>query len=152
MCNCKDVEIGSYKNQVVLNRPDHMKGREEGSCSNQICVDACIEDEIQLLWALGIITTGCCCGHNKQTGYIGVTSECIPKMKELGYMVYFNPTRPNDEDSFHIRTSFNFNKKSVYKLLDCAADNFYGETEGSALTEEAFKAGAIFALLNMKGL
>jgi hypothetical protein len=34
---------------------------------------------------MGIVTTGCCCGHNKIFAYIGVAWESIEKMKELGY-------------------------------------------------------------------
>jgi hypothetical protein len=54
---------------------------------------------------MGIKTTGCCCGHgNINMAYIGVRFEDIDKMKELGYKVYFNHHRPNDEDSFIPKT------------------------------------------------
>jgi len=49
---------------------------------------------------LGITTTGCCCGHNKLYGFIGVVDEDIEEMIGLGYEVAFNPSRPNDKDSF----------------------------------------------------
>jgi hypothetical protein len=67
---------------------------------NSICLDACIAVEVQDLWHLGITTTGCCCGHNKLQGYIGVIVDDIPKMKAMGYEVHFNPSRPGNEDSF----------------------------------------------------
>lgn len=101
MCNCKNIEIGSYDNQVMLPRPNHMKGRKEGTSSDTICVDACLEEEIKCLWSLGIRTTGCCCGHNKLLAYIGVIREDIQKMKDLGYRVQFNPSRPGSEDTFN---------------------------------------------------
>lgn len=30
----------------------------------KVCVDACIADVIERLWAAGVRTGGCCCGHN----------------------------------------------------------------------------------------
>lgn len=99
-CMCNNIELGSYDNQVMLDRPPHMAFRTEGSSNNMICVDTCLKDEILYLWSLGISTTGCCCGHNKISGYIGVINEDIEKMKELGYKVHYNKFRTNDEDSF----------------------------------------------------
>lgn len=103
MCNCKNVLIGSYDNQVQINDlPYHMTSylsRRNGS-KDSICLDVCIAEEVQDLWALGITTTGCCCGHNITPGFIGVIDDDIPKMKEMGYEVMFNSSRPGDEDSF----------------------------------------------------
>lgn len=93
MCKCKNVQIGSYDNQINLYAP-------EWSRHEFIGIDRCIAKEIINLWSLGIITTRCCCGHNKVDSYIGVSDEFIPIMKELGYKVRFNNIRPNDEDSF----------------------------------------------------
>lgn len=99
MCNCINVEFGSYDNQVELPRPVHMPST---SGVDTICVDKCLKDEILYLWSLGITTTGCCCGHNRgeQYPFIGVAFTDIQKMKELGYKVQPNPCRPEDEDSF----------------------------------------------------
>ena len=86
MCNCVNVKIGSYDNQVELIRPLYMLGRTEGSSNPlTICIDKCIVDEIQYLWKMGIRTTGCCCGHNIQEGYIGVIKDDIKIMDGLGY-------------------------------------------------------------------
>ena len=93
MCQCVNVEFGSYDNQVMLNAPSW-------SSYEFICVDKCLEEEVRRLWVLGIKTTGCCCGHNKLDSYIGVWDEDIPKMKEIGYSVAYNPCRPTDQDSF----------------------------------------------------
>jgi hypothetical protein len=68
-----------------------------------VSVDPCLAAEIIELWRLGIVTTGCCCGHNlggRYLPFIGVREDFIPKMKELGYEVQYNDCRPNDEDSF----------------------------------------------------
>jgi len=100
VCNCINVKMGSYDNQVVLQRPKHMKGRTEGTSSSTICVDKCIAKEVQYLWSLGMITTGCCCGHNITEGYIGVIDKDIEIMKKGGYKVHHNQCRPKDEDSF----------------------------------------------------
>lgn len=103
MCSCNNVKVGSYANQVEINRPSHMVGRTEGSKSSMICIDRCILEEIKYLWSLGISTTGCCCGHNVLEPYVGVIESDIPKMKKLGYEVLFNECRPNDEDSFKLK-------------------------------------------------
>ena len=29
-----------------------------------ICIDACISEVMERLWAAGVRTSGCCCGHN----------------------------------------------------------------------------------------
>lgn len=97
-CQCIDVYVGSYESQVELPRPSHMPAR--GVESPTICVDKCLEEEIKYLWSMKITTTGCCCGHNKVYGFIGVLDKDIPRMKEIGYKVALNPIRPDDEDSF----------------------------------------------------
>jgi hypothetical protein len=94
MCDCENIEIGSYGNQLWVHAPGHMPKH------NGYCLDRCISEEVIGLWREGVTTTGCCCGHNEQQGYIGVADEDIPRMKELGYEVAFNSSRPNDEDSF----------------------------------------------------
>jgi len=78
------------------------------SAHKWISFDKCLANELFYLWDMGIITTGCCCGYHKgedgEHSYIGVTDEFIPKMKELGYRVAFNESRPGDEDSFLPKT------------------------------------------------
>ena len=86
LCKCVNIKIGSYDNQVMLKRPEHMIGRTEGSSNKKfICIDKCLSEEIQYLWKLGIRTTGCCCGHNIKEGYIGVIKEDRKIMEGLGY-------------------------------------------------------------------
>lgn len=102
MCSCVDIEIGSYNNQVeVFDLPEHMKAySSKYSNAKSICIDKCLQEEIINLWLLGITTTGCCCGHNKLSGYIGVIESDIIYMKQMGYKVLKNELRPNDQDSF----------------------------------------------------
>lgn len=98
-CSCVDVSAGSYANQKVLFCPPTVKQ------SQFVGIDACIALEIiDLWWVLNIVTTGCCCGHNKYPPYIGVVDDHIPLMKRLGYRVHHNPCRPGDEDSFYPRS------------------------------------------------
>lgn len=101
MCGCKDIELGSYKNQSALARPAHMLDRGEGTTSKTICVDNCLVAEVLQLWSLGIRTTGCCCGHNKLDGFIGVIEEDIGRVMHLGYEPRLNETDPLRHDSFH---------------------------------------------------
>lgn len=102
-CTCKSVRVGSYDNQVTVNAPKNIELRRntpERELRKSVSLDACIAEEVMDLWALGIITTGCCCGHGYKQSYIGVSFGHIFKMKELGYKVALNSCRPDDEDSF----------------------------------------------------
>ena len=102
-CNCVDVQIGSYDNQVTVRIPDNIDipyNSPERPLRETVCLDVCIAGEIKSLWARGIVTTGCCCGHNRTIGYVGVAPEHIPQMKALGYRVILNPQYPTAEDSF----------------------------------------------------
>lgn len=95
VCSCgKDVRPGNYKNQIWVHPPAHM-AKENG-----YCLDRCIAEEVMQLWMKGITTTGCCCGHNKLPGYIGVIDSDIEKMKAMGYEIQPNENRPGAEDSF----------------------------------------------------
>lgn len=96
MCDCKDIEFGSYGNQIAVPYPPHMRKKGNGWAA----IDRCLLPEILKLWWRGIETTGCCCGHNKQPAFIGVIDRDIPEMKRMGYEVQHNTMRPGDEDSF----------------------------------------------------
>jgi len=95
MCYCKDIEMGSYNNQVKLLAPGW-------SSRKFIYIDTCLANEIMNLWASGIQTTGCCCGHNKLPGYIEVINKDIPTMLALGYKIQFNNIRPTDRDTLYV--------------------------------------------------
>lgn len=93
-CNCKNIEVGSYSNQMWVHAPAHM------SKVNGYCLDRCIAEEVMILWQLGITTTGCCCGHGKAPPFIGVYLADTDRMKAMGYLVIPNNCRPGDDDSF----------------------------------------------------
>jgi hypothetical protein len=87
-CDCKDVGIGSYRNQITVKTPDHTL--KHGGCGcmtfrSTTCLDRCIAEEIKSLWCQGVVTTGSCCGHNKREGYIGVIPEHSGIMLAMGY-------------------------------------------------------------------
>lgn len=75
-----------------------------------VSIDKCLLPEILELWEMGIKTTGCCCGHGKLEPFIGVDFDDIQKMKDLGYEVYYNEHRPNDEDSFVPKTVMKYDR------------------------------------------
>lgn len=86
MCNWKD----DYSHMVLLNIPPHMDdyraARIEAGLSDKVCVDECIVKDIQELWSKGIITYGCCCGHNGQfTRMVNVDESNIQQMLDMGY-------------------------------------------------------------------
>ena len=81
MCDCVDVEIGSYDNQIKI-IPFWKK--------KSICIDKCLKDEIIYLWDQGIKTTGCCCGHNKVKPMINVNYKSEERMLKLGYEFWVN--------------------------------------------------------------
>ena len=92
MCDCgSGVRVQEYQNTANLSVPDclrqYVANREAaGLPTPWISVDECLADEIQAIWAKGIRTNGCCCGHNGQAPpYIGVFEEDIEKMRALGY-------------------------------------------------------------------
>lgn len=105
MCDCVNVEPQTYANQVLVDPPASIsEPRVKQGLSPQLSVDKCLVGELKELWDMGIVTTGCCCGHNNYNPYIGVLPENIPQMKKLGYEVQFNPMRPHDEDQFWPKT------------------------------------------------
>lgn len=105
MCDCQNVGIGTYANQVELKAPSFMLplknilGEEKGI--DVIPVDRCLAGEIQYLWGKGITTTGCCCGHNQMLPYIGVAPEDVEKMLDMGYIVRPNELDLDRNDSFY---------------------------------------------------
>lgn len=77
MCFCRNIEVGSYDNQILVVNPFTDK---------TVGIDACILPEVVILWNLGIETIESCCGHNKQPGYIAVKEEYVSRMEiELNY-------------------------------------------------------------------
>jgi hypothetical protein len=94
-CTCdpdralKEKQLYTYGRQTVLELPawSHARKRrlQEGNPPT-VCVDNCIVEAIRQLWDRGIETTGCCCGHNFERGWVNVHPDDYPAMFELGYI------------------------------------------------------------------
>lgn len=80
MCNCINIEIGSYGNQTILEYPDWFVGGKRSAG-----IDNCLLEEIKGLWEMKIQTLESCCGHNRIPGYIAVIPEHADLMLWLGY-------------------------------------------------------------------
>ena len=110
--NCKDIKFGTFDCAYNIMLPYLVTDPCNPSLSpfpRTVCIDKCLLPEILKLWELGIKTTGCCCGHgDKKMANIGVKDEYIEKMKSLGYKVWNNSCRPNDEDSFIPKTELSY--------------------------------------------
>lgn len=92
-CSCDpaimDDDEKRYAAQILLelpeNSPDRVRRLAQGLTS-QACIDPCIVDAIKELWAQGIETLGCCCGHNVMRAWVAVHQKDYVRMFELGYM------------------------------------------------------------------
>jgi len=110
MCKCKpgmnDVE--RYALQIVVEFPIHKIEKEvydRYKVRKTVCIDPCIIDEIQMLWDKGILTMGCCCGHNnpKWHPFVNVADEHIDQMLAMGYVQqHYDPTR---KDTFRLKSA-----------------------------------------------
>ena len=63
MCNCISYnapEWGGTDQEAVLPYQKYFPLSDRDT----VCVDACIAPVIEKLWAAGIKTGACCCGHN----------------------------------------------------------------------------------------
>lgn len=104
---CKDVGFGTADCAYNITLP-YLVGDPANPAapkfSKTVCIDKCLLPEVLRLWEMGIKTTGCCCGHDRQPPFIGVLPEYIETMKALGYAVLPNSCRPGDEDSFVPKT------------------------------------------------
>lgn len=92
MCNCSpeilNDDTARFGQMVVLDLPkwhcDYAWRMMKGYPPT-VSVDPCIVEAIKQLWSLGIETTGCCCGHNRQRAIVNVHPRHYERMFELGY-------------------------------------------------------------------
>lgn len=110
MCDCENVEMGSYDNTVLLGfypcMREYRKNRLKADLSDYgITVDKCIANEIINLWENGIRTLGSCCGHNKVKGMINVHPKDFSKAISMGYEKYVFENNPERNDTVHTKRS-----------------------------------------------
>lgn len=123
MCNCKTKRLSQDlgdEQQRKLVLPHFMRRyfiTVIGFNKNFLYVDNCLSKEIEFIWSLGIVTTGCCCGHNFKCPYIGVRGEYSETMKKIGYKVQYNPFDPNNDNEFY--------PKSVKVGLKFRVNNYF---------------------------
>lgn len=116
---CADVPFQTYECCYHITLPWLCKYPWEDDDMKEpmtVSIDKCLLPEILELWEIGIKTTGCCCGHGKHDAFIGVDFDDIQKMKDLGYEVYHNECRPNDEDSFIPKTVLCYEKSKCTEV------------------------------------
>ena len=77
-CHCVNVEIQTYDNQVSMINP-HAENKP------WVCIDTCLATLIGWLWHQGVVTGGCCCGHQKKRPSVAVYPQSIQKMIDLGF-------------------------------------------------------------------
>lgn len=116
---CADIPFQTYECSYKIYVPWKCKFAWEDDSKKEpmlVCIDKCLLPEILELWEMGIKTTGCCCGHGKDKPFIGVDFDDIQKMKDLGYEVYYNKCRPDDEDSFVPKTVMCYEKSKCTEV------------------------------------
>ncbi len=83
MCDCHS-NAGAFEGGKT---PPAARAAPSWSTKRFIAVDACIADVIYMLWANGIVTGGCCCGHNREAPSViletGLTAADCQKAKRL---------------------------------------------------------------------
>lgn len=107
-CNCPDGiwgnELERFKKAKAMELPFN-KERERrlvDGLTSTVAIDMCIIDEIKHLWSLGIVTLGCCCGHNKIQSMVNVADKNIQQMLDLGYVQ--NHPDKSRKDTFRLKS------------------------------------------------
>lgn len=109
-CKCKNVIPQSkecYDRMITVEIPPHMKSyrdnRVKVGLSSKISIDPCVYDEICDLWEKGIVTYGCCCGHNLTESFVNVAESNIDEMLKMGYEQ--NHTDKSRKDTFRLKSA-----------------------------------------------
>lgn len=116
---CADIPFQTYECSYKIYLPWECKFDWEDDNEKEpalVCIDKCLLPEILKLWEMGIKTTGCCCGHGKDKPFISIDFDDIQKMKDLGYEVFHNECRPDDEDSFVPKTILDYQKSKCTEI------------------------------------
>ena len=96
---CKHSPVGKHKCSVKI---QFMPQSEQ----KPICVDTCLQTEIQtLIRQHGIWTVGSCCGHGVKQPFIQVAEHCVKKMIDLGYKALAVDEYGNGKNCFLPKTT-----------------------------------------------
>ena len=83
-CNCHSYNASTGSDTEIILDPNlYFK---VDAIMKTVCIDACIVEQIKMLWRNNIWTQGCCCGHNLRGAivYLGIDmEEEALKAKEL---------------------------------------------------------------------
>lgn len=77
------IKIDNNPNKEKLANPNWVKNW------NGIPVDYCIGKEVEWLINQGVVTKGCCCGHEQYEPTCLILKESIELVKQLGYEPYY---------------------------------------------------------------
>ena len=113
---CIHSPIGKHKCNVKI----HFMPQ---SHQESICVDTCLQNEIQdLIRKYGVWTVGSCCGHGVKQGFIQVDDNSVVKMLELGYKQLPDDENGNGKNCFSPKTQ-------LYReeIIDCPVCGGTGE-------------------------
>lgn len=75
----------------AIGRFDPSPGSEYGindAGERCLAIDACLAPALTALWAAGIVTVGCCCGHGDGGGVISIRSERLAGIEPGSEMVH----------------------------------------------------------------
>ena len=91
ICTCNGLKE-MHENEIILEVPDTVNLKYNSPNQKRrttVCIDKCIVDEIKLLWKNGIVTYGCCCGHNdaRFNPYVIIKKDHVQKAVNLGFEV-----------------------------------------------------------------
>jgi hypothetical protein len=76
MCDTKQlVPIPDFLRPPVDFDPTHPEFGVDPEGRECFSLDACIVPVLETLWAYGVQTTGCCCGHGSGRGVVGFRTE-----------------------------------------------------------------------------
>lgn len=80
-CNCRaNSEPDGGDPEAVLDQARHFPDTGKP----RVAVDRCIADSIEMLWAAGIRTRACCCGHNSRPPSVTLDNAyAVPRAAEL---------------------------------------------------------------------
>lgn len=93
MCKCKSYNTkvkGAKHPNVILEVPKHLRTKRlDGTEQRTIAVDKCMAKRLVSLWAAGLQTMNCCCGHNKFMPTIIIPDDaCLYNEEELEEELY----------------------------------------------------------------